>query len=216
MTIKSVEKNRLLANLQKEGYLTSERIKAAMKCIPRELFVPDKYRDMAYLDTPLDIGYGQTISAPHMIAIILDALNLEDNSKVLEIGTGTGYHAALTATIANLGTIFTVERIPQLAMQAKKNFSTLKLSNIIVTIDDGSMGLPRYSPFTRIYATCMAPKIPDALIEQLADKGRMVIPIGGTYCTLVSIEKHGSNISKKSLCRCSFVPMIGKGGYRED
>jgi len=210
-----VEKEELIQHLIREGYLKSKEVIDAMREVPREIFIPEHLREYAYADMPLEIGHGQTISAPHMVAMMLEALQLKENSKVLEIGTGTGYHAAVAAKIAKKGMIYTIERIEELAEKARENFRKLGIKNVRVFVGDGSMGLPEYAPYTHIYVTCSAPKISEKLIEQLAKGGRMVIPVGRIYGELWLVEKNDV-IKKKNLGGCAFVPMIGKEGYNED
>jgi len=211
----SKNKEKLINRLIKYGYLKSKEVIDAMRDVPREIFIPENQKKYAYEDIPLEIGYGQTISAPHMVAIMLEALKLKEDSKVLEIGTGTGYHAALAAKIANKGKIYTIERIKELAEIARENFKKLGIKNVKVIIGNGSLGLPKYAPYSHIYATCSAPSIPSQLIEQLDKKGRLLIPVGRIYGELWLIEKN-DKIKKKNLGGCAFVPMIGKGGYNED
>lgn len=209
-----MEKEKLIEKLIKQGYLKSKEIIEAMKEIPREIFIPERQRRHAYADMPLEIGYGQTISAPHMVAIMLEALKLKEDSKILEIGTGTGYHAALAAKIAKKGRVYTIERIKELAEKAKENFRKLNLRNIEVFVGDGSRGLPQHAPYTHIYATCSAPSIPDAFIEQLAKGGRLLIPVGRIYGELWLVEKK-DGLKKKNLGGCAFVPMIGSDAYED-
>jgi len=207
-----VEKELLIRHLVQNGYLSSKEVIDAMQEVPREIFIPESMRKYAYKDTPLEIGHGQTISAPHMVAIMSEALDLKRSSRVLEIGTGTGYHAAVTAKIVKDGHVYTVERIKELAEKAIKNFEKLGIENITVVVRDGSVGLPEYSPFDRIYATCAAPAIPPRLIDQLSEGGKMLIPVGGRICDLIFIEKR-NGIIEKNLGGCSFVPMVGRDGY---
>lgn len=209
-----MDKEKLINKLIKEGYLKSKEVIEAMKEIPREIFVSENEKNDAYIDTPLYIGYGQTISAPHMVAIILENLKLKEDSKILEIGTGTGYNAAVVSRIAKKGIVYTVERIKELADTARENFKKLGLENIKVICRDGSLGLPEYSPYTHIYVTCSAPSIRQELIDQLAEKGRMIIPVGKVYGELWLVKKN-DRIVKKNLGGCAFVPMVGKGGYDE-
>jgi len=211
-----VDREKLIENLRKKGYLKSRKVIEAMEKVPREIFVPESQRRYAYEDTPLEIGYGQTISAPHMIAIMLEELDLHADSKVLEIGTGTGYHAALAATIAKDGKIYTIERVKELAERARKNFEMLGIKNVEVFVGDGSCGLERHAPYTHIYATCAAPSIPSTLIQQLDEGGKLLIPVGRVYGELWKVEKRGGKIKKEKVVGCSFVPMIGKEGYDED
>lgn len=211
-----MEKEKLIQRLIKEGYLKSKEVIEAMRSIPREIFIPEKLKRHAYDDVPLEIGHGQTISAPHMVAIMLEALELRKDSKVLEIGTGTGYHAALAAKIARQGMIYTIERIEELAEKARENFKKLGIKNVKVFVGDGSAGLAEYSPYSHIYATCSAPHIPDVLVQQLDKNGKLLIPVGRIYGDLWLVEKKNDKIRKKNLGGCAFVPMIGKEGYNED
>ena len=211
-----MEKEKLIQRLIKEGYLKSKEVIEAMRSIPREIFIPEKLKRHAYDDVPLEIGHGQTISAPHMVAIMLEALELRKDSKVLEIGTGTGYHAALAAKIARQGMIYTIERIEELAEKARENFKKLGIKNVKVFVGDGSAGLAEYSPYSHIYATCSAPHIPDVLVQQLDKNGKLLIPVGRIYGDLWLVEKKNDKIKKKNLGGCAFVPMIGKEGYNED
>jgi protein-L-isoaspartate(D-aspartate) O-methyltransferase len=207
-----VNQEELITRLVRNGYLKSPRVVAAMKKIPREEFVLDACRQNAYDDTPLTIGFGQTISAPHMVAIMLEALDIRETHRVLEIGTGSGYHAALAAALAPHGHVYTVECIDELAETASCRFSALGLSNVTVTVDDGSRGLPAHAPYDRIYATCAAPRIPEPFIEQLTSGGRLLVPVGRRYGDLRLVTKN-DRLSEKSLGGCAFVPMVGTGGY---
>ena len=211
-----VDKERLIQKLKRNGYLKSRKVIEAMEKVPREIFVPESQKRFAYEDMPLEIGYGQTISAPHMVAIMLEELDLYEDSKVLEIGTGTGYHAALAATIANKGKIYTIERVKELAERARKNFEMLGIKNVEVFVGDGSCGLEKHAPYTHIYATCAAPSIPAPLIQQLGDNGKLLIPVGRVYGELWEVKKKGGKIRKRRIVGCSFVPMIGKEGYYEN
>ena len=207
-----VQKEELIQELIKAGYLSSSRVIQAMREVPREIFVLEKYQKYSYADTPLEIGYGQTISAPHMVAIMVEALNIDEKSKILEIGTGTGYHAAIVARIAQKGHVYTVERIKELRKKAKRNLDNLRIENVTVVEGDGSGGLAQYKPYDRIYATCSAPQVPQVLVNQLARNGKLIIPVGRTFSRLLLIEKN-ETISKTDLGGCAFVPMIGDEGY---
>lgn len=202
----------MIQKLIKFGYLSSPSVIKAMKEVPREIFIPGKEKRYAYADTPLEIGHGQTISAPHMVAIMAEALNIKEDSKVLEIGTGTGYHAAIVAKIAKKGHVYTIERIKELAERARKNMEKLQIKNVTIIEGDGSAGLPEYAPYDRIYVTCAAPSISPSLIQQLAENGKMLVPVGKTFCRLILVEKDGE-IKEKDLGGCAFVPMIGEEGY---
>ncbi len=207
-----VEKERLIQRLIDAGYLSSPKVIQAMNEVPRELFIPKKEQRYAYADTPLEIGHGQTISAPHMVAIMAEALDIKEESKALEIGTGTGYHAAIIARIAKKGHVYTVERVKELIKKAKENMETLHTKNVTIVEGDGSLGLSKYAPYDRIYATCAAPSISPFLLGQLAKYGKMLIPVGRTFCRLMLVEKNDKT-KEKDLGGCAFVPMIGKEGY---
>jgi protein-L-isoaspartate(D-aspartate) O-methyltransferase len=181
-----------------------------MGAVRREDFLPQNLRDYAYHDEPLPIGKGQTISAPHMVAIMCDLLQVEPQSQVLEIGTGSGYHAAVLAELARQGTVYTVERFEGLAEHARK----LVPANVKVTIGDGSLGLPERAPFDRILVTCSAPEIPPPLLDQLKECGRMVIPLGGELQELYLVRKN-SSITKEACGDVAFVLLIGRYGFPE-
>jgi len=213
MKIDEKRKN-LVESLKKQGRIKTKEIEKAFLEIPREKFIPTIFEQHAYLDTPLEIGQGQTISAPHMIAIMCEELDLKKDQKILEIGTGSGYHAAIVAKIIEPnGHIYTIERHKNLAEKAKQNIKNANIKNITVEIGDGSEGLKKYAPYDRIYVTCAAPIIPQPLIEQLKDPGKMLIPVGGTLCTLYLLEKNNGKIKKENHGGCAFVPLIGKYGH---
>jgi protein-L-isoaspartate(D-aspartate) O-methyltransferase len=209
------EKRRnLINNLKKEGRIYTLAVEKAFLDTPRELFIPESLKNHAYIDTPLEIGNGQTISAPHMVAIMVEALDLEKNQKVLEIGAGSGYHAAIVSKIiGNEGQVYTIERFSSLAEFARKNLEKVDIKNVKVESGDGSEGLAKYAPYDRIYVTCAAPHIPPPLIDQLKDKGKLMVPVGKMICNLELIEKIGNKITKKNLGGCAFVPLIGKHGF---
>jgi protein-L-isoaspartate(D-aspartate) O-methyltransferase len=208
------EREHLVNTLLKERYIKSEQVKQAFLSVPRESFIPPRFRDYAYVDSPLDIGNGQTISAPHMIAIMCEALDIKHGQKILEIGTGSGYHAAIVAQIVGkTGKVYTIERFDSLAEKAKENLTRTGITNVIIEIGDGSCGLPLYQPYDRIYVTCAAPSAPPPLLEQLKDPGKLLIPIGDMYCELTLFEKKKKKIVSQRLGGCVFVPLIGKYGH---
>jgi protein-L-isoaspartate(D-aspartate) O-methyltransferase len=181
-----------------------------MGAVRREDFVPQNLRDYAYYDEPLPIGKEQTISAPHMVAIMCDLLRIEPQSHVLEIGTGSGYHAAVLAELAPQGTVYTIERFEGLAEHARK----LVPANVEVITGDGSLGLPEKAPFDRILVTCSAPEIPPPLLNQLKECGRMVIPLGRELQELYLVRKNNS-ITKEAYGGVAFVLLIGRYGFPE-
>jgi len=186
--------------------------------VPRHKFVPEYAQSTAYIDTPLEIGNGQTISAPHMVAIMCELLELSEGNKVLEIGAGSGYNAAVMAElVGKKGRIYTVERIEPLVNFARKNLEKTGYENVTVLLEDGSMGYSKYAPYDRITVTCAAPDIPEPLLEQLKPGGIMVIPVGTHSQELIRVKKDSEGkIHKEREGGVIFVPLIGKYGFRPD
>ncbi len=208
------EREKLVNMLKKEGRIKTKEVEQAFLEIPREEFIPNIIKKHAYVDTPLEIGKGQTISAPHMVAIMCEALDIKKDQKILEIGAGSGYHAAVVSKlVGDNGHVYTIERFPELAENAKKNLEKTKIKNVKVINGDGSIGLSEYAPYDRIYVTCAAPKIPPPLLEQLKDTGKLLIPVGQMICTLNLVEKKDDKIIIKDLGGCAFVPLVGKHGH---
>jgi len=208
------ERNRLVSNLVSEGYIKSEQVRHAFCLVPREAFVPVYTKKYAYADTPLDIGEGQTISAPHMVAIMCEALDIRVGQKILEIGTGSGYHAAIVAhLVGSKGHVYSIERHASLAKQAKEHLKSTSVKNVTVEIGDGSQGLALYQPYDRIYVTAASPRIPPPLIEQLQDPGKLLVPVGDMYCELTLLEKKEGITKTYRLGGCVFVPLVGKYGH---
>lgn len=210
------ERDRLVESLKLRGYVTSKAVETAMRRVPREEFLPPEIREDAYVDTPLPIGEGQTISAPHMVAIMVEHFDLKPGLKVLEIGTGSGYHAAVCAEIiAPDGHIYTMERITSLASFAESNLKKTGYSELVtVILGDGTKGLPEHAPFDRIFVAAGAPDVPPPLTDQLADGGRLLIPVGGRwYQDLMRVTRKGKKLETENLGGCIFVPLIGEYGY---
>ena len=173
-----VRRKELVNRLKHEGRIRTAEVEKAFLDVPREVFIPGNLEKYAYLDSPLEIGFGQTISAPHMVAIMVEALDLKKGQKILEIGAGSGYHAAIVARlIGETGHIYTIERFSELAENAEKNLKKAKITNATVEIGDGSEGLMKFSPYDRIYVTCAAPDIPEQLIDQLKNTGIINFPV---------------------------------------
>ena len=211
----SDERKRMVDKLVNSGYVRSEQVVKAMETIPRHIFVPENYRQFSYSDTPLQIGEGQTISAPHMVGMMLELLELEKGHKVLEVGCGSGYHAALAGyLVGSEGHVYTIEIIEDLAKRAQENINAVGLHDRITILwQDGSKGLPEHAPFDRIMAACSAPAIPEPLVRQLKDPGIMVIPVGsGYYQYLYLVRKERGKITKKERGGVAFVPMRGEFG----
>lgn len=187
---------------------------AAMTAVPRHEFVADKLRSHAYEDVPLPIGGGQTISQPYIAAAMTAALHLGPGDRVLEIGTGCGYQAAVLSRLAK--EVFTIERRPELASAASEKLAQWGYRNVHVHCGDGTLGLPEFAPFDAILVAAAAPAIPKPLLSQLAKGGRMIIPIGDTqHQELRLVEKHGDIFSTKMLEGCRFVPLLGYHGWQE-
>ncbi len=208
------QRKQLVSSLKTEGIIKSQSVEKAFLDVPREKFVPKYLKIQAYRDTPLLIGSDQTISAPHMVAIMCEVLDLEEGQKVLEIGAGSGYHAAIVSKIVgNKGHVFSIERFESLAQKAKQNLKSAKINNVTVEIGDGSLGLEKYSSYDRIYVTCASPTLPPPLIKQTKENGKILIPLGDKYCVLRLFEKKGEEILQKDFGGCVFVPLIGKYGH---
>ncbi len=189
------------------------RVIQAMKKVPRHLFIDKTYYHQAYNDYPLPIGQNQTISQPYMVASMTELLELKDDERVLEIGTGSGYQTAILALLCSK--VYSVERISELTRKARLTLKQLGFSNINLIVRDGTLGWPEFAPYNGIIVTAGAPEIPDALIEQLANNGRMVIPVGNEASqTLNFVEKHKGRIYRKEFFGCTFVPLVGKGGWK--
>ncbi|MHA1650936.1 MAG: protein-L-isoaspartate O-methyltransferase [Candidatus Helarchaeota archaeon] len=217
------KKERLLEYYRHSKTATCKEVIDAFMRVPREDFVLPHQRDQAYDDHPLPIGHGQTISAPHMAFIMCELLELKEGDIVLEVGAGSGYHAAICAEIVappnctNPGHVYTVERIPELAEFAKKNLAKAGYADkVTVIIGDGTLGYPEKAPYDAILVTAAGPKVPEPLIEQLKIGGRLVIPVGARhmYQDLVLVEKIKENkIIRKKVGGVAFVPLIGEHGW---
>jgi len=194
--------------------ITDEKVITAMRNVPRHLFVSEALTDQAYGDFPLPIGEQQTISQPYIVAEMTQALQLSKEDRVLEIGTGSGYQAAIIAQIGYR--VYTIERIHSLLLKARSLFDRLLYHNIITRYSDGTAGWADESPFDAIIITAGAPRIPETLVSQLAVGGRMVIPVGDQYSQeLIKLHREKNGIHKTSLGGCRFVKLIGEHGWRE-
>jgi protein-L-isoaspartate(D-aspartate) O-methyltransferase len=186
-----------------------EKVLEAMRKVPRHLFVPKRVRSSAYDDTPLAIGYGQTISQPYIVGLMTECLDLQGGEKILEVGTGSGYQAAILAEIAD--SVFTIEIIEQLSARADKLFRDMNYDNVYVRHGDGYQGWEEQAPFDGIIVTAAPGHIPQPLIEQLKVGGRMIIPVGDWYQELILLKKKSrKKIVKESVIPVRFVPMTGQ------
>jgi protein-L-isoaspartate(D-aspartate) O-methyltransferase len=192
--------------------IADPRVLDAMRCVPRELFVPDEERESAYYDGALPIDEGQTISQPYVVAHMTEVLRLGGQEKILEIGTGSGYQTAVLSLLA--AEIFTVERIARLARQAANTLAYFGAGNVHFRVGDGSLGWPEHAPYDAVLVTCAAPAVPQPLVQQLADGGRMIVPVGPRgYQDLVLVRKQGQDVTQDRLSPVAFVPLIGEHGW---
>ena len=186
-----------------------------MSRVPRHQFVEERYWNQAYEDHPLPIGFGQTISQPYIVALMLEALAIQPPDVVLEIGTGSGY---LTAVLAELGAhIYSIERHAALAHLAERTLARLGYTNVTVKVGDGSHGMPEAAPFDDIIVSAAAPQIPSSLVQQLKERGRMIVPVGPPHAQLLQlVHKQEGKAQAISLEGCRFVPLIGGEGFPND
>jgi protein-L-isoaspartate(D-aspartate) O-methyltransferase len=205
-------KEKLIKYLEYE--IADRRVVEAMRRVPREAFVPPEHRYEAYDDRPLSIGFGQTISQPFIVALMVQALELEGNETVLELGTGSGYEAAILAELTKQ--VVTVEVIPDLAESARRVLEKLGYSNIEVHVAGKTLGWPEKAPFEAIIVSAGAPSVPQVLLDQLAWKGRLVIPVGSRWQQeLLRVTKYKKGNRIENLGGCYFVPLIGEDAWKE-
>lgn len=210
---------RLVENLEREGIIKSEKVKRAFLRVPRYKFVLERYKEYAHVDEPLPIPAGQTISAPHMVAIMLELAELKEGMNLLEVGTGSGWNAALIYELVRQD-VYTIERIPELAEFAKRNLKRAGYKNKVhVIVGDGTKGFPPKAPYDRIIVTAGAPKVPEPLIEQLKVGGKILIPVGSYHLWQELLEvikiSEDNKIKIKNHGGVAFVPLIGEHGWRE-
>ena len=215
----------LIQKLVRSGILRSPNVIDALRRVPREPFLPEPVKSSAATDCPLPIGSGQTASAPHMVSIMDEALELEVGHKVLEVGGGSGWHASTIAEIVapsdtskeSWGHVYTIERIAELAAFAKQNITDAGYGDRVTVIHrDGTVGYPEEAPYDRILVAAAGPTVPKPLIDQLMDGGVLLVPVGGVqyYQTLVRVRKKGETIVEENLGGVAFVPLLGKHGFQ--
>ena len=206
-TAEAPRKLRLLMELRRAGIL-DPRVLGAIEKTPRELFVPESFQDQAYENVALPIGHAQTISQPYVVALMTEKLGLAGREKVLEIGTGSGYQAAILARLARR--VFTIERHRPLVREAEQRFAALRLGNIVTLFGDGTKGWPEQAPFDRIIVTAGAPEVPRVLLDQLAPDGILVMPVGAEYHDqrLVRVRRGESDYETEALAWVRFVPLV--------
>jgi protein-L-isoaspartate(D-aspartate) O-methyltransferase len=206
------QRQRMVERQLRRRDIADERVLEAMERVPRERFVPPELRRRAYDDAALPIGGGQTISQPYMVAAICSALDLEGGEDVLDVGTGSGYQAAVLAELA--GEVDTIERLPELADQARANLASAGYARVRVHVGDGSRGLPEHAPFDGIAVAAAAPGLPQTLYEQLKPRGRLVVPVGGRGVQQLAVivrSPEGPAVAHSVPCR--FVPLVGEEGF---
>lgn len=190
------------------------RVLDAMRVVPRHLFVPPDQRHWAYSDGALRIDLGQTISQPYIVALMTELMELQGGETVLEVGTGSGYQAAILAQIADQ--VHSIERHPPLAQTAQEILASLGFGNVQVHTGDGTLGYPKFAPYQAIMVTAAAPKTPQSLLEQLKDGGRLVIPVGGKHSQRLEVwRRKGAKYTQKTTTAVAFVPLLGDEGWQE-
>jgi protein-L-isoaspartate(D-aspartate) O-methyltransferase len=209
------ERENMVNNQIARRGIVDERILDAMRTVPRHFFVPEEFQRDAYDDFPLPIGNAQTISQPYIVAFMTNILDLQGNECVLEVGTGSGYQAAVLSLLVKK--VHTVERVPALAEKAQKTLQELGIKNIEVHEGDGSLGWLDHAPYQAILVTAAAPAVPKALLDQLDVGGRMVIPVGGRYQQLLEIWRRDQDgLKSQEILPVVFVPLKGKQGWKEE
>jgi protein-L-isoaspartate(D-aspartate) O-methyltransferase len=192
-----------------------ERVLDALRRVPRHWFVPDEYADIAYSDSPLPIGHGQTISQPYIVALMTELMELEGDENVLEVGTGSGYQAALLSCLSHQ--VYTIERHASLAEKADEVLLRLGYTNVLVQVGDGSLGLPKYAPYQAIMITAAAPRVPQPILDQLDEGGRLVLPVGGAGGQMLDCwQKIRGEFKQEHIAPVAFVPLRGQHGWKED
>jgi protein-L-isoaspartate(D-aspartate) O-methyltransferase len=205
----------MVENQLKSRGIADQNVLSAMSKIPRHLFIPPEKSDCAYDDGPLSIGEGQTISQPYIVALMTQCLQIGENEKILEIGTGSGYQMSILLELTR--NVYSMERLPSLAQKARKNLTALGHKDLQIRVGDGTCGWSEEAPFDGIIVTSGAPDVPPALKQQLAEGGRLVIPAGSRYTqTLYTITRKGNTFHQEEITPCVFVPLIGKHGWEED
>ena len=194
--------------------INDPRVLEAMRSVPRHRFVSETYRANAYQDYPLPIGFGQTISQPYIVALMTQSLHLTGDETVLEIGTGSGYQAAILARLAKQ--VHTIEYIPELAERARQVLAALGIANVTIHHADGSLGLPQFAPFQAIVVTAAAPGIPQPLLQQLAPDGRLILPTGGRYNQTLELWRPAKGgFDHEVITSVAFVPLHGVWGWKD-
>jgi len=209
------QRQRMVADQLESRMIKDQRVLDAMRVVPRHRFVPQDYHNLAYSDRPIGIGESQTISQPYVVALMTQLLCLQGDDVVLEIGTGSGYQAAILAYLSKQ--VYTIERHKRLAIRAAEVLKELDVENVEVSHGDGSIGFPEHSPYDGIMVTAAAPDVPQPLLDQLAEGGRLVLPVGGPRGQYLQCwRREGAKYSHDVVVPVSFVPLRGEHGWEDD
>lgn len=206
------ERDRMVETQLAARGIRDDRVLTAMRQVPRHLFVPEAMREVSYRDHPLPIGHGQTISQPYIVGMMTELLRISPDDRVLEIGTGSGYQAAILGTLAR--EVISIERIPEVARLAGANLAAAGIRNVKIVGGDGTLGYPPGAPYDGILVTAATPSVPGPLVDQLAEGGRLVAPVGTRELQeLVRLTKHGGELTREAFGGVVFVPLIGEHGW---
>jgi protein-L-isoaspartate(D-aspartate) O-methyltransferase len=208
------QRRALIGTMQERG-IRDLNVLRAFDTIHRHEFVPESMRHQAYQDAPVPIGFGQTASQPSLQALYMQVLDLQPTHKVLEVGTGCGFQTAVLAQLVDR--VYSVERIRELAVRAREQLDALRISNVAILVGDGTIGWSRYAPYDAILVAAGGPEVPRPLMEQLAEGGRMLIPVGGrTMQRLMLVERSGDGWTQREVTECTFVPLLGRFGWASE
>ncbi len=211
----AAERKQMVETQLRRRGISDSRVLAAMEKVPRDRFLLNPNDSGAYGDHPLSIGSGQTISQPYMVALMTEHLRLGGGEHVLEIGTGSGYQAAVLAELSR--SVVTIERFPDLAERASSVLAELGYNNVQVFVGDGSLGWPDSAPYDRIIVTAAAPEVAEPWVDQLVDGGLLVVPLGDRWGqTLTVVTRRGTKLDREKICGCVFVPLVGEHGYERE
>ena len=212
MTDRYAAQRRALINRMQERGIRDLNVLRAFDLVHRHLFVPEAVGHRAYEDAPVPIGFGQTASQPSLQGLYMQVLDLQPTHKVLEVGTGCGFQTAVLAQLVDR--VYSVERIRELAVRAREKLDELRISNVAILVGDGTIGWSRYAPYDAILVAAGGPEVPRPLMEQLAEGGRMLIPVGGrTMQRLMLVERKGDAFEQREVTECTFVPLLGRFGW---
>lgn len=215
MSDRFVAQRRALINRLQERGIRDMNVLQSFDRVPRHLFVPQAVAHRAYEDSPLPIGFGQTASQPSLQALYMQLLEIGPNDRVLEIGTGSGFQTAVLAYLADR--VYSVERIRELSTRARDVLDGMRMSNVALLVGDGTIGWSRYAPYDAVLVAAGGPEVPQPLLDQLADGGRMLVPVGTREAQrLVLVRRHGAHFSSEDVLDCTFVPLLGRFGWADE